>query len=112
MYCDYVDLLNSVDYDGEEVSPSEVSLNRSCATKELNNVQVLMDPYRQLRIDDNEVEYVEKELDWYLGTCEKSVYSKTLKDLAKDLIGCVNRAGPNSNYGEMCLRLKNHIGIT
>ena len=112
MYCSYIDLLEAVDSDGEEVSPSEVSLNRSFATKELNNVQVLMDPYQQLLIDNNEVEYVEKELDWYLGTCEKSVYSKTLKDLAKDLIGCVNRAGPNSNYGEMCLRLKNHNGIT
>ena len=112
MYCSYIDLLEAVDTDGEEVSPSEVSLNRSFATKELNNVQVLMDPYQQLLIDDNEVEYVEKELDWYLDACEKPINSKMLKDLAKDLIGCVNRAGPNSNYGEMCLRLKNHIGIT
>lgn len=133
MYFGYIDLLRSIDSLGEEVSPSEVSLNRSFVTKELNNVQLLMDPYKQLLINDKEVEYVEKELDWYLDTYEKPVriplelshqpqapqeakvlvnYSKMLKDLAKDLIGCVNRAGPNSNYGEMCLRLKNHIGIT
>lgn len=133
MYFGYMALLKAVNSLGEEISPSEVSLNRSFATKELNNVQVLIDPYQQLLIDDNEVKYVEKELDWYLDINEKPVhnplelshkpqapqqtktpvsYNIALKDLAKDLIGCVNRAGPNSNYGEMCLRLKNHIGIT
>ena len=133
MFNSYIEMLKAVDAEGELISPSDVSLNRSFATKELTNVQVKIDDYKQLLLDDNEVNYLEKELDWFLDWIEKPVYhvaelshelqppskkpiissySKMLKDLGKDLLGCVNRAGPNSNYGEMCLRLKNHIGIT
>ena len=32
--------------------------------------------------------------------------------MAEDVLGAKNRCGPNSNYGEMCLRLKNHMGVT
>lgn len=114
MFESYIDLLKAVDTDGETISPSDVSLNRSFSTKELNNIQLKINSYQQLLLDSNEVEYVEKELDWFLGLTDKkdTDYSKMLRELAKNLIGCVNRSGPNSNYGEMCLRLKNHIGIT
>jgi thymidylate synthase len=38
MFESYIDLLNTVASDGELIQPSDVSLNRSFATKELNNV--------------------------------------------------------------------------
>ena len=134
MFASYIEMLKAVDTEGETISPSDVSLNRSFGTKELTNVQVKIDNYQQLLLNQDEVTYLEKELDWFLDWNEKPIYhvaelshipkteqqkklpvgsqSKILKELGKKLLGCVNRAGPNSNYGEMCLRLKNHIGIT
>ena len=113
MFSSYVEMLSSVDAFGTNVSPSSVSLNRSFETKELTNVQVKIDNFVQHLVNDKEVEYLEKELDWYLCDPERpALPTAKLKELSKKLIGCVNRAGPNSNYGEMCLRLKNHIGIT
>jgi len=38
MFESYIDLLKAVDTDGETISPSDVSLNRSFSTKELNNI--------------------------------------------------------------------------
>lgn len=38
MFMSYLDLLNAVDKDGELISPSNVSSNRSFETKELTNV--------------------------------------------------------------------------
>ena len=133
LFTSYIDLLNAVDKDGELVSPSNVSTNRSFETKELTNVQLKIDDFKQLIVNDKEVEYLEKELDWYLGNIKGPEYhtlelthepqiknklpvltnfNKILREMALSHVGCVNRAGPNSNYGEMCLRLKNHIGIT
>ena len=46
-------------------------------------------------------------------TYNKRDINKELRQMGIDLLeNVVNRAGPNSNYGEMCLRLKNHAGIT
>lgn len=112
MFLSYIEMLQAVEKTGEFVSPSSVSLNRTFATMELSNVQVKIDNFKPQLVDDNEVEYLQKEIDWYLGRNTSDDQHKKLKILAKELIGCVNRAGPNSNYGEMCLRLKNHIGLT
>ena len=133
MFISYLDLLNAVERDGETISPSSVSINRSFETKELNNVQLEIDDFQQLLINDDEVRYYEKELQWYLDTYEKpkhapielnhekwesnpvvkpDTFLTDLRRMATDVIGCCNRCGPNSNYGEMCLRLKNHIGVT
>lgn len=112
LFTSYIDLLNAVDVDGELVSPSNVSTNRSFATKELTNVQLKIDDFKQLIVNDKEVEYLEKELDWYNGTYQDPEANKKLRELALTHVGCVNRAGSHSNYGEMCLRLKNRAGIT
>lgn len=133
MFTSYIDLLNAVATDGELIQPSDVSVNRSFATKELNNVQLKIDSFTPLLIDDNESEYYDKELQWYFDSYEKpkhapielnhekwdknpvvkaDTFLADLRRMAADVIGCCNRCGPNSNYGEMCLRLKNHIGIT
>lgn len=132
-YESYKLLLTSIDSIGEKISPSDTSLNRSFETKELNNIQLMFDKFKQFILDDNEVEFLKLELDWYLDRIQQpdrrpieinhnkwtenwvptSVdINKMLKEKAKELVGCVNRCGPNSNYGEMCLRLKNHVGIT
>ena len=133
MFESYIDLLNAVASDGELIQPSDVSLNRSFATKELNNVQLKIDKFKPLLIDGDEVRYYDKELQWYFDSYEKpkhapielnhekwdkkpvikpDTFLAELRKIAADVIGCCNRCGPNSNYGEMCLRLKNHIGIT
>ena len=133
MFMSYLDLLNAVDKDGELISPSNVSSNRSFETKELTNVQIMLDPFEQFLLNDDEVKYYEKELQWYLDTYEKPVhhpielthdkweknpvpkadtFHADLRKMAEDVLGATNRCGPNSNYGEMCLRLKNHVGVT
>ena len=112
LFTSYIDLLNAVDVDGELVSPSNVSTNRSFATKELTNVQLKIDDFKQLIVNDKEAEYLEKELDWYNGVYQDPDANKKLREMALTHVGCVNRAGPHSNYGEMCLRLKNKAGIT
>jgi thymidylate synthase len=116
MYTSYYDLLNDVYKYGEIISPSNITLNRSFATKELTNVQLKIDNFSSLLIDKNEVTYLTEEMKWYcdhVDISNKQNINKKLKDMAFELLdGVVNRAGPNSNYGEMCLRLKNHIGIT
>lgn len=119
VYTSYTSLLNDLKTIGEKISSSVgVSVNRSYETKELNNVQIKFDNFVQFLLDDDEVEYYEKELQWYLNLYDydnPSVYNKFIKDLrklAEEKIKCKNRCGPNSNYGEICLRLKNHVGLT
>lgn len=133
MFMTYIDLLNAVEQDGELISSSNVSTNRSFETKELTNVQIKFDDFRQLLISDDEVMYYEKELQWYLDsynrpkdspielshekweknpTFKADTFVADLRRMASDVIGCCNRCGPNSNYGSMCLRLENHIGVT
>lgn len=133
MFINYIDLLNAVKKDGEVILPSNSSLNRSFETKELTNIQIKFIDFKQLLINDDEVNYYEKELQWYFDTYEKpkhisielnhekrdknpiikqDLFVTELRKLAKNIIGCCNRCGPNSNYGEMCLRLKNHMGLT
>lgn len=108
MHNSYIELLNDIEKNGEYISSSSnTSLNRSFQTKELNNVQLKIDDFKQLLLNDDEVSYYEKELDWYLDVC-----TVDLKKLAKDVLGAVNRCGPNSNYGEMMLHFKNQFGIT
>ena len=139
MYNSYPELLKAVKEDGETISSSSVSVNRSFETRELNNVQVLMKDDNEYILNDNEKKYLAVEMDWFMDRVYKHVnpplelghdkeaprnlidasvittdnVNKKLKEMALSLLdGCVNRAGPNSNYGEMCLRLKNHLGIT
>lgn len=45
MYTSYYDLLNDVYQNGELISPSDVSTNRSFQTKELTNVQIKIDDF-------------------------------------------------------------------
>lgn len=112
MFTDYIDLLKKVQQDGELISPSNVSANRSLETKELNNVQLKLDNYDCLLTSEDEVSYFEKELDWHFGKFDSN--SKEFKQLKLTAakLGIHNRCGPNSNYGSMMLRLENHIGIT
>lgn len=118
LFKSYIDLLHGVQNEGELISPSNVSVNRSFQTKELTNVQLVINDFKPFLLNDKEQEYIKYELDWFLdeqldlssedhGNCHAF-----LKRKAETLIGCVNRDGPNSNYGEMCLRMKNHIGVT
>lgn len=134
MYKSYIELIRDVEKNGEIVSPSNVSVNRSFQTKELNNVQLFIDDFQHYLISDEEVAFFTKELDWYFNRFEVSKkpplelthdkyqineqknieydsHLKQLHKMAEDL-GIKNRCGPNSNYGEMMLRLKNHVGIT
>ena len=93
----------------------------------------MLDPFEQFLLNDDEVKYYEKELQWYLDTYEKPVrrsielnhdkweenpvpkadtFHADLRKMAEEVLGATNRCGPNSNYGSICLRLKNHIGLT
>jgi thymidylate synthase len=115
MYTSYYDLLNDIYHNGEIISSSNVSVNRSLVTKELTNVQLRIDNFNSLLINENEVKYLTEEMKWYCNHINGDEYSfrLSLQKLALELLdGVVNRAGVNSNYGDMCLRLKNHIGIT
>lgn len=113
MFSSYVELLAEVQKNGKLNSASAVSINRSHETKELRNIQLEIKDFEQMLLDDKEVTYFEQELDWYLGRYEpKQNIGKKLRELAKEVLNAENRCGPNSNYGEMCLRLKNHIGVT
>lgn len=134
MYLSYYDLLKDVYENGKLISPSNISTNRSFETKELTNVQLKIDDFKSLLMTENEVKYLTEEMKWYCDQVEMPQHrridlthekwtdyptyatrdiNKELRQMGIDLLdGVVNRAGPNSNYGEMCLRLKNHVGVT
>ena len=70
-YESYKLLLTSIDSIGEKISPSDTSLNRFFETKELNNIQLMFDKFKQFILDDNEVEFLKLELDWYLDRIQQ-----------------------------------------
>lgn len=122
-YSTYQELLNHLRSDGEFISPSDISSNRQLITKELSNIQLKIDNFQQLLLDDSEVMYYERELDWYLRNCTQlkpliitemndNEERRSLKTLSLELIKCINRCGRHSNYGKMCLCEKNINGIT
>ena len=140
MYNSYKELLSAVKNNGSLILPSSVSVNRSFEAKELNNVQLMITDDIEFILNEDERKYLNIEMDWYMdripklekpslelkhekenklidtkgsGNITTDNINRKLKEYALTLLdGCVNRAGPNSNYGEMCLRLKNHLGIT
>ena len=67
MFESYLEMLKAVKDTGKRVPSANVSANRSLETKELNNVQVIMNDDVEYILNENEKKYLSLEMDWFMG---------------------------------------------